>query len=172
MTTNALRARIWLPLLLAVLFGACGGRRPPLPDIAGSLPDVILRAALAGDSDGQTTVQPLMLDTASFGRLGVAAGGAPLTPAELQRQVTRPFRAVAPADVLECPIRAPCRLADGGVYVEVWQAEPTSQGLDAVVTRVFNVQDLHVMTRSVTHRLALRRENGVWRLARLDRLPS
>jgi hypothetical protein len=161
--------------LLAVLLlvTGCGGRRPPLPDIAGTLPDVVLRAALA-PTDGQEAplTQPLLLDSISFARLGAAAGREPFTLAELQAQVSRPFRPVDPQDVLLCPSREPCRVVEGGTYVEVWEARQEGRTMELVVTRVANLQDLYVLTHSATHRIRVQQEAGTWRLVSRDRLPD
>jgi hypothetical protein len=177
-----------ITLLLVLALTACGGRRPPLPDVSGPLADVIVRAAFGGQSYSTLSdptgwsrpdsarapagSQPLLLDSLSFTNLGVAAGAAAFSPAELERQVGRSYRLANRRDVLACPDREPCRIVDDGTYIEVWEAEATRDGLDVVVSRVFNVQGLHVMTRAVTHRLSLRRENGAWRLTALNQLPS
>jgi hypothetical protein len=162
---------VLLPLL-ALLVAACGGRRTPVPDIGGSLADVVVRAAFADvDTAGASPLQPLLLDSISFSRLGAVAGDGAFTVADLERQVSRPFRLVDRNHVLECPDRQPCRTAGDAVYVEVWEAEQTRAGLEMVVSRVFNIQGLHIMTRSVTHRLTLSREGGAWRLTGIDRLP-
>jgi hypothetical protein len=163
-----------LPLvLLCLLVAACGGRRPPLPDVSGALPDAVLRAALSPeDGSAAPAVQPLLLDSVSFARLGEAAGGAAFAQSDLQRLIGRPFTAVSARDVLLCPDREPCRVAADAVYVEVWEAQRTGNELEAVVTRVSNVRDLYVMTHSVTHRIALRQEGGAWRLIRRERLPT
>jgi hypothetical protein len=158
---------------LALTTAACGGRRPPLPDIAGTLPDVVLRAALApADGTEAPPVQPLLLDSISFARLAAAAGNQPYSLAELAAQVSRPFRPVDPQDVLVCPQRQPCRVVDEGTYVEVWEAERTGGALEVVVTRVTNVEGLYVMTHSATHRIRLEQQAGAWRLIRRDRLPD
>jgi hypothetical protein len=174
-----MRSTMWNPAntarlaLCCVLLAACGGRRPPLPDVAGALPDAVLRAALAAEDGTEgTALQPLLLDSVSFARLGEAAGGAAFGPADLQRLIGRPFTAVSPRDVLLCPDREPCRVAGDAVYVEVWEAQRTGNELEVVVTRVSNVRDLYVMTQSVTHRIALRQEGGAWRLVRRERLPA
>jgi hypothetical protein len=162
-----------LCLACALLVPACGGRRPPLPDVAGSLADVVVRASFADEQAREPApVQPLWLDSISFARLGAAAGGGAFGAEELRRQVGRPFQLVDPADVLECPDREPCRTVDDAVYLEVWEAERTGAELELVVNRVFNVQGLYRMTTAVTHRLVLRAEGGGWRLARRERLPT
>lgn len=156
-----------------MVLAGCGGRQPPLPDIAGPLPDVVLRAALApADGSEAPPVQPLLVDTVSFSRLGAAAGAAPFAPPQLSAAIGRPFTPVHPGAVLLCPSREPCRVVDDGVYVEVWEAERDGGGLDVVVSRVENVQGLHVMTRSTTHRLRLRREASGWRLTARERIPD
>jgi hypothetical protein len=163
---------VLLPLLL-LLVTACGGRRTPVPDIGGALADVVVRSAFADvDTPGMSALQPLLLDSISFHRLGTVVGDAAFSVAELERHVARPFRLVDRNDVLECPDREPCRTVDNAVYVEIWEAEQTRSGLEMVVSRVFNIQGLHVMTRSVTHRLTLSREAGGWRLTGIERLPS
>jgi hypothetical protein len=163
---------VLLPLL-AVLVTACGGRRTPVPDIGGSLADVVVRSAFADlDTAGMSALQPLLLDSSSFRRLGTVVGDAAFSVAELERHVSRPFRLVDRNEVLECPDREPCRTVDNAVYVEIWEAEQTRTGLEMVVSRVFNIQGLHVMTRSVAHRLTLSREAGGWRLTDIQRLPS
>jgi hypothetical protein len=163
---------VLLPLL-ALLVSACGGRRAPVPDMGGTLADVVVRSAFADvDTAGTSALQPLLLDSISFRRLGTVAGGGVLSSAELERDVTRPFRLVDRNEVLECPEREPCRTVGNAVYVEIWEAEQTRTGLEMVVSRVFNIQGLHVMTRSVAHRLTLSREAGGWRLTGIQRLPS
>ena len=152
---------------------ACTGSRPPLPELAGPLADVVVHAALAvPDADPAPAVQPLLLDSVSFARLGVAAGGSPLGHAELEGQVSRPVTLTDGRSVLTCPDREPCRLAEGGAYLEVWEATMSGAEMDIVVTQVRNVQDLYVMTSSVTYRLVVRQEGGRWRLVRRDRLPD
>jgi hypothetical protein len=144
-----------------------------VPDIGGALPDVVVRSAFADvDTAGMSALQPLLLDSISFRRLGTVVGDAAFSVAELERHVSRPFRLVDRNDVLECPDREPCRTVDNAVYVEIWEAEQTRTGLEMVVSRVFNIQGLHVMTRSVTHRLTLSREAGGWRLTGIERLPA
>jgi hypothetical protein len=156
-----------------LLASACGGRRPPLPDVAGSLADVVVRAALAdAEAREPVSVQPLLLDSLSFPRLGAAAGGSTFSHDELRRQVGRPFQLVDPGDVLVCARREPCRTVDDAVYLQVWEAERSGDDLEVVVTRVFNVQGLYRMTSSVTHRLVLRAEGGSWRLTRRELLPA
>jgi hypothetical protein len=170
--TSVRRGAVLLPLL-ALLVTACGGRRTPVPDIGGALADVVVRAAFADvDTAGPSTLQPLLLDSISFRRLGTVTGDAAFGAAELERHVSRPFRLVDRNDVLECPHREPCRTVGDAVYVEIWEAEQTRTGLEMVVSRVFNIQGLHVMTRSVTHRLTLSREPAGWRLTGIQRLPS
>jgi hypothetical protein len=165
--------RLALLLLLLPGLSACGGRRPPLPEVTGALADAVVRSALAAeDGSPGPPVQPLQLDSISFARLGAAAGAAPLDHGELERQVARPFVLVDPREVLVCPSREPCRLADDGVYLEIWEAERSGAELELVVTRIQNFQGLYVMTRSVTHRLVLRADGGQWRLVRRELLPA
>jgi hypothetical protein len=157
----------------ALAVASCGGRRPPLPDIAGSVADVIVRASFADEQAREPApVQPLLLDSISFVRLGNALGTGAFSHDELQRQIGRPFRLVDRQDVLECPPREPCRTVGDAVYVEIWEAERTGSELELVVSRVFNVQGIHRMTTAVTHRLVLRAEGGAWRLTRRERLPT
>jgi hypothetical protein len=166
-------ARLAGVLLLAAAATACGGRRPPLPDIAGPLPDVVVRAALAtADGTESPPVQPLLLDSISLARLGEPAGVGAYPPQALAAQVSRPFQAIDPRDALVCPSREPCRVAGDGVYVQVWEARQQGGELEVVVTRIFNVQELYVMAASATHRLRLRPEGAGWRLVRRDRIPD
>jgi hypothetical protein len=162
-----------LAVLLVLAAAGCGGRRPPLPDVAGPLADAVVQAALApADGSPAPPVQPLLLDSISFGRLGDAAGTGAFSHAELQAQVRRPFTLVDPAEVLVCPFREPCHVVNDGVYLEVWEAERTGAELEVVVTRVHNVQGLRVLTRHVTHRLRLRSDGAAWRLVRRELIPT
>jgi hypothetical protein len=164
--------RCALLLLLAVI-GLSGCRRgPPLPQVTGPLADVVVRAAFGHDGAPGPAIQPLLIDTTSFMRLGFAVNGVPFTQEELLRQITRPVVLVDAADVLSCPERRPCRVVEDGVYVEVWEAERRGDTADIVVGRVFNVQGLYSATQSATHRLTVVRAGAGWRLTRLQRLPS
>jgi hypothetical protein len=158
------------PVLACVLVPslACG-RREPVPDVSGSLVATIIAASLTGE---EGPAAPLLLDSVSFGRVGLVARGTALGAAELRAQAVHPIELVDAANVLECPARQPCRVRDDASYVEIWEAERDGAALEVVVSRVYNVRGLHVMTRAVTHRLRLAPEAGGWRLTARDRLPS
>jgi hypothetical protein len=160
--------------LMALAIGACGGRSAPLPDITDSLAGAVVRAALADDDAREPAAgpQPLVLDSLSFPRLGVAAGGGALSRDELQRQVGRAFELVDPRDVLVCESRQPCHTANNAVYLTIWEAERSGDRIEMVVNRVSNVQGLYLATVSVVHRLVLLSEGGAWRLIERERLPS
>jgi hypothetical protein len=156
-------------LLPMTLLAACGGRTP-VPDLSGTLVSVIVAASLEGEPAAQL---PLLLDSVSFSRIGTAARGAPLGATELHAQVGRLVELVDARDVLECPERRPCRLRGDVTYLSVWEAQQLEGGpLEVVVSRVYNVQDLYMLTRSVTHRLRLVPEAGGWRLVGRQRLPA
>jgi hypothetical protein len=165
------RHRITLALVLAAAALLAGCRSAtPVPDLAGPLAGVVVRAAF--EEPGDAVAGPLMLDSVSFARLGLAVGAAPFAESELRSQVERPFVLVDARDVLVCPERQPCRVADDGTYLEIWEAERTGNAAELVVTRVQNVRGLHVLTRAVTHRMTVAEVQGGWRLVRLKRLPT
>jgi hypothetical protein len=162
-----------LLLVTALTVAACGGRRPPLPAVSAPLAGAVLMASLAGaDGEQAAPVGPLLIDSISFARLGLAAGADAFSAAELERQIGRPFTLVDPTEVLVCPPREPCRVVNDGVYIEVWEAERSGAELELVVSRVQNVRGLYVLTRAVTHRLAFRPDGAGWRLVRRDQLPT
>jgi hypothetical protein len=158
---------------VAILYG-CAGRAPPLPDVGGGgLVHVVVEAALAGSPDPAARVGGLLLlDSTSVPRLGAAANGGAFSGDEVGRQLRRPAVLADPADVLECPSRQPCRVRDDGVYITVWEAERTADGVAAVVARTYNIQGLHPMTRSAVHRIRVARDGAGWRLTALEVLPS
>jgi hypothetical protein len=155
-------------VLTAVALSGCGGRTP-LPDVSGSLMSAVVAASLAGEAG---PAAPLLLDSASFARLGMVAGGAALTAVEMRAQMPQPFELVAATDVLDCPRREPCRVRGNATYMTIWEAQRVDGVVELVVNRVFNVQDLHVLTRSVAHRMRLAPEAGGWRLTHRQRLPA
>jgi hypothetical protein len=156
-----------LPGFLALSL-ACG-RREPVPDVGGSLVGAIIAASLAGE-EGPSA--PLLLDSVSFGRVGLVARGTAFGGAELRAQAVHPIELVDATEVLECLPREPCRVRGDASYIEIWEVERDGAGLELVVSRVYNVRGLHVMTRAVTHRLRLAPEAGGWRLKARDRLPT
>jgi hypothetical protein len=160
---------------LLLLAAGCSARQPPPPDLAGPLAAVVIEAALAGEpaaGGGPANPHTLLLDSVSFLRLGMPSAGAAMDATELRRQVARPFVLVDQRDVLTCPPREPCRVRDDAIYVEIWEAERTVRGLDVVVSMVYNVRGIHVMTRSATYRLVLAPQRAGWRLAAWERLPT
>jgi hypothetical protein len=155
-----------LCLILPALVGACS-RGAPVPDLAGSLADVIVHAGL---HDAAAVAGPVQLDSLAFGRLGVAAGGEAYTSDELRRQIRRDVVMVHSDDVLECPSREPCRLRDGGTFLTVWDAVLTDDVLSVVVSRARNSDRLYTMTRHATFRLELRGGAGAWRLTGMEQI--
>jgi hypothetical protein len=165
------------PLTFMVVAVACavaaGCARRPLPAVHGSLAGVVVDASFAGELAG-ADARPLLLDSASFARLGVVSRGTAFTAAELRAQIGRPFEPVDARTVLECPDRMPCHVRGDAGYLEVWHAERRGAAVELVVSRVFNVQGLHRMTRSVTHRMTVAPQPGAggWRLTARERLPD
>jgi hypothetical protein len=167
------RACLLILAWVAALTSGCGRRGPPLPQLSGPLAWVVVEASFAGEPLPELNpAGPLLLDSIAFPRLGDAAGPGRLAAADVQRQLGRPAELVDPRDVLECPPREPCRVRGDAVYITVWGAERTRNGLELVVSRVYNVQGLYRMTTSVTHRLELRPVGGGWQLAARTRLPT
>jgi hypothetical protein len=158
----------------AAILSACAGRSRPLPDVGvGGLVHVVVEAALAGSPDPAARVGgPLLLDSTSVPRLGAAAGGDAFSGDEVGRQLRRPAVLTDPASVLECHSRQPCRVRADGVYITVWEAERTADGVAAVVARTYNIQGLHRMTRSAVHRIRVVRDGAGWRLTALEVVPS
>jgi hypothetical protein len=174
--TSSCRSRLVLRpavvlLLAATVLSGCR-RGPPLPQLTGPLADVIVRAAFGHDGGPDPAVQPLLIDTTSFMRLGFAVHGTPFTQEELLRQIARPVVLVDAADVLVCPERRPCLVVDDGVYIEVWEAERRGDTAELVVSRVFNVIGLYPASQADRHRVTVVRAGAGWRLTRLQRLPS
>ncbi|CAN5824803.1 hypothetical protein BH23GEM9_BH23GEM9_24740 [soil metagenome] len=164
---SALLTRWATVTALAILMGPACSRRAPLPDLAGSLVEVIVEAVHeAGVSS------PLLLDSTSFTRVGVVAASAPFTETELRAQFAHPFQLVDAANVLECPEGRPCRVRGNATYVEIWEAETDAGALQLVVSRVFNVEGLYTLTRSSTYRLTIAAATGGWRLTARERLPE
>ncbi|HSJ07890.1 MAG TPA: hypothetical protein VK936_14400 [Longimicrobiales bacterium] len=161
-------------LAAGAILAGCAGRSTPLPDIGGGdLLHIVVEAALAGVPDpAARDGGSLLLDSLSVPRLGVAAGGDAFSGNEVARQVRRPVTLVDPADVLECPSRQPCRVRGDAVYVTIWEAERTIDGVSAVVARTYNIQGLHPMTRSAVHRIRVVRDGAGWRLAAFEAVPS
>jgi hypothetical protein len=161
-------------LAAAAILSGCAGRSRPLPDVGvGGLVHVVVEAALAGSPDPAARVGgPLLLDSASVPRLGSAANGGAFSGDDIARQLRRAAVLADPADVLECPSRQACRVRDDGVYITVWEAERTADGVTAVVARTYNIQGLHPMTRSAVHRIRVARDGAGWRLTALEVMPS
>jgi hypothetical protein len=168
---SSARRTLVLALLAPLLLQACA-RRPPLPDLAGPLAWVVVEASFAGEPEPVLPTGALLLDSMAFPRLGEAAGTGVIPPAELQRQLGRAVTLVDPMDVLECPPRQPCYVRGDASYLTIWEAERTRQGMELVVSRVYNVQGLYRRTTAVTHRLEVRPQAGGWRLVARDRLPT
>lgn len=150
--------------VLALLLSACGLRGPRVPEVTGTLADVLIEASFVGEPAPEMN-GPLLMDSIAFMQL------AELTGASMQPQ--RSAAMVDPAGVLLCPARQPCRMRDNAVYLTVWDAQLHEDGhLDVTLSRTYNIRRLYVMTETVTHQLRLRREGGTWRLTERGRLPG
>lgn len=162
-----MRRRLFL-LPLLILAAGCAGRAR-VPDVRGTLPEVI--AAIAWQGAAEQPVGAVLVDSVAFGQLAALAG---------ERLDAAAWRAALPGrdvettdaqGVLVCPDRAPCHVRGEATWLSVWDGSITDDRLTLVINRTWTVQRLYTMTESAAYRATLQRTGGQWRVLAVERLP-